>query len=127
MKSELPTTNTITVNPNNMANYLSVKLDAPTWINSYIAACSGDSGSGQFISNNKKLPEDVIDFRYILVALFTSGVEDKFRDKNGKLHEVPCGSYTYHRKTKKYLDTNGISESTTWPKNLNWIKQKSNI
>ena len=127
MKSELPTTNTITVNPNNLENYLYVKLDPPKWIDTYTQNCKGDSGSGQFISNNKQLPEDVMEFRYILVAIHESSTKDLFKDKNGKLHNVPCGAYTYSRKTKKYLKSIGVSISTTWAKHLNWIKQKSNI
>ena len=110
-----------------LLNYLYVKLDPPKWIDTYTQNCKGDSGSGQFISNNKQLPEDVMEFRYILVAIHESSTKDLFKDKNGKLHNVPCGAYTYSRKTKKYLKSIGVSISTTWAKHLNWIKQKSNI
>ena len=120
MKSNLPTTNTITINPDRMENYLIVKIPAPKWISSYLEVCRGDSGSGQFISDGH---------RYILVAVYTTYIPSyKYKYSLNKVkHEVPCGTNSYHKKSGKYLKTDTISESTTWHENLDWIKQKSNI
>ena len=132
MKSILPRTRTINFTPttNGMENYNSGWDPVPELVTSYMQSCAGDYGSGQFISNNV---HDYMDppteekLRYLLAGIYTMHKSDFFKDDNGNKYNVPCGSYAYDRKTKKYMESVSVSISTTNPKILNWIKGKSMI
>ena len=131
MKSKLPKTSTISFNPKDMKNYRPKYEKAPKGMVSFMQYCKGDSGSGQFISNNvnkyMNLPKDTGNLRYLLAGIFIKGFVDKFEDENGQTHLVPCGTYAYDEKTMKYLESTEVSMITTNQKILNWIKGKSNI
>ena len=98
---------------------------------SYMQGCKGDSGSGQFISNNvneyMNLPKDNGNLRYVLAAIDSKSTFPAEKDLNGKILEYPCGTFTYDPKLKTHKGTGGISISTTYHEILNWIKRKSNI
>ena len=131
MKSILPRTRTINFKPDDMKNYRTELEPVPEWITSYMQNCEGDSGSGQFISNNVNdymhPSKDIGKLRYLLAGIGATAQRDFFIDNNGIKHTVPCGSLAYDQKTKKYLESLDVSISTTNQKILNWIKKKSNI
>ena len=57
MKSKLPPTEIITINPDTLPSYQPEKEEVTRPISSYIMSCFGDSGAGQFISNGVNLKE----------------------------------------------------------------------
>ena len=136
MKSKLPDTEIVIFNKNNDYildwanmgdNYQPYKENAPKEIVTYHSACSGDSGSGQFVANDidpLKIKESLDELRYVLVAIFSGKFQKTFMH-NGELYNFPCGSYTWDNGEYKY--SSAESESTTWPENLRWIKKKANI
>ena len=103
--------------------------DPPIWAQSYIEACSGDSGSGQFITNGHEIqPQNFDKLKCILTSVYTSNYADTFLYA-GKTHGVPCGTYSYDAVESKlgrrvYYKTLGISQSTTHSDTLLWIKKK---
>ena len=139
MKSTLPDTEILIFNKNkddaldwaNMRdNYEGYKENAPKEIITYQSACSGDSGSGQFVTNNinpDKLKDSLDELRYVLVAIYFGGFGNSVKRnvKDVKEYKFPCGSYTWVN--GKYEHNNPTSESTTWSENLLWIKKKANI
>ena len=133
MKSKLPPTEIITINPDTLPSYQPEKEEVTRPISSYIMSCFGDSGAGQFISNGVNLKEGTIqnDPRYVLAAIGNLGIQkdhDEFADKNGKMHKFPCGTYTYDHQSGDYLQKwFPVSESITSPKNFKWIKKKLNL
>ena len=90
----------------------------PFLVPSYQEACNGDSGSGQFALTKGK--------KAVLVAIFRATSNEEFyRDGAGKRQEYPCGTFTW--RDKKFRYNYGVSESTTWIENLEWIKMRANI
>ena len=102
----------------------------PMWSQSYVDGCRGDSGSGQFITNGYELNHKHFDkLKCILTSVATTMDKDKF-SYGGKTYHVPCGTFSYDAKaskregTRKYFRTAGVSQSTTFPNTLAWIKEK---
>ena len=137
MKNQLPAADVVTLHSDGKSdidwdNYQVGKEDPPTTISSYSAGCSGDSGSGQFISNGFE-PENEEKFRFILSAIFTKKVGNTFKDDKGEEYKVPCGSYTFNNEAsyignRNYLQSYAISESITTPvSTLAWIKETAEI
>ena len=133
MKSKLPDTEIVIFNKNNDYkldwanmgdNYQPYKENAPKEIVTYQSACSGDSGSGQFVANDidpLKIKESLDELRYVLVAIYVGRINGDFQSK-GNTYEFPCGSYTWY--DGEYTQESGGSESTTWKENFDWIKRK---
>ena len=130
MKSKLPVTETITIDPDTLPRYQNDKEEVIRPRSVYISSCLGDSGAGQFISNGVNLKEGTIqnDPRYVLAAIDSYSHADQFADENGEMHRLPCGTYTYYHPSRDYLrEYDLVSESITWPKSFKWIKQKLNL
>ena len=136
MKNVLPVANVATFHSEensgiNWKNYQIGIEDPPMGVFSYATGCFGDSGSGQFITNGLDPKNDK--FRFILAAIYSSGVGDKF-EVNGVAHNMPCGANSFsHADTllngkKHYLQPRTISESITTPVHtLAWIKELAGI
>ena len=111
----------------NVGDYEFGEEKPPVGVESYPQNCAGDSGSGQFTASMSN--------RYTLVAIHTKILNDRdrFKDDKGDFPELPCGSYSYDARGSKdskgvyskrvYLQTHTMSESITYPKTLQWIKQ----
>ena len=107
----------------------------PVWSQSYVDGCLGDSGSGQFITNGYEInPKHFDKLKCILTSVATTMHKDKF-SYGGKKYDVPCGTFSYDAKAskrgsifnfkkRKYFRTTGVSQSTTFPNTLAWIKEK---
>ena len=103
------------------------KENPPSEITSYMDQCSGDSGSGNFISNDEEEDRfNIMNFKFILAAITTEAVYD-YIDVNGVFKELPCGSNTIDEYDDKTVVTGGVSISITWPKIFNWIKEKAQL
>ena len=155
MENDLPQTNTITFKKKghseiHLDSYYYRKVDPPKGNDMYREACSGDSGSGQFIQNNVEYtPENLSRFKYVQVAVFSRTVGDEF-DNGGKIYYMPCGSYFYNMKESKkenekdknkpfslnqnkpwskrvYSQSEDVSMKITSPKILRWIKTQAGI
>ena len=136
MKSKLPDTESIVFNSKNKKtldwanlknNYRVVRKEAPKGLQLYEAACSGDSGAGQFVTNGinpLEVDENLDELRYVLVAIYVGRINGDFQSK-GNTYEFPCGSYTWY--DGEYTQESGGSESTTWKENFDWIKRKITI
>ena len=136
MKSKLPDTESIVFNSKNKKtldwadlknNYRVVRKEAPKGLQLYEAACSGDSGAGQFVTNGinpLEVDENLDELRYVLVAIYVGRINGDFQSK-GNTYEFPCGSYTWY--DGEYTQESGESESTTWKENFDWIKRKITI
>ena len=136
MKNVLPVANVATLHSEensgiNWENYQIGIEDPPMDVFSYATGCFGDSGSGQFITNGLDPKNDK--FRFILAAIYSSGVGDKF-EVNGVAHNMPCGANSFSRADtllmgkKHYLQPHTISESITTPVDtLAWIKGLAGI
>ena len=116
--------------------YTEIDENPPIWARSYVAACDGDSGSGQFITNGYEIkPKNFEKLRCVLASVHTSRTSDKFLDHLGEERSVPCGTFTYDAKESKksgfkkniYFEAHDVSQKTTNTDTLNWIKQKANI
>ena len=143
MRSELPVTKTLTItlepdlkkNKRGKRNRHQLKNEhkffneqPPENARAYRQLCAGDSGSGYFMSSQTNLEtNDINDLKYTLTSITTTNVKEEFTDKNGNIHEVPCGAHTYHRKTGKYLEFAQYSQSLANPVISNWVKRKASI
>ena len=87
-------------------------------IPSYQAACSGDSGSGQFVFTTGG--------KAVLIAVYVGRTSiEYYEDESGEKQEYPCGTFTW--RDNKYRFKFGKSESTAWKENLDWIKMRAKI
>ena len=144
MEYQLPITKTITFEPDICVDYVDERdmvytannENPPVWAHSYMKACAGDSGSGQFITNGYEIkPEHFDNLRCVLTAVHTSRSSDKFQDDLGEKRSVPCGTYSYNAEESKksgfqkkiYIESQDVSQRTTNSDTLNWIKTKANI
>ena len=155
MDIQLPATKTLRFQSNGCVTYLDEYEEKdeqpPKGIESYKDGCKGDSGSGQFISNERSGMG--AKFRYVQIAVYTTGTGDQFVDNKGNAHTVPCGSYSYNAvesrrlnvpkvqvkcpkgpnllcpgtKKRAYLRSFSMSESTTYADTLHWIKSRTNL
>ena len=123
-------------------NYLDKKIAAPIENKSYREACSGDSGSGQFISNKVDYkPQNLDQFKFVQVAVETEAWRSKFKH-GGKTINVPCGTFSYDMEKSKeenakwgrkkwryreYYYTLSMAHQTTEVSNLEWIKNTAGI
>ena len=124
-------------------DYLEKKIAPPLGNTAYREGCSGDSGSGQFISNGVEYkPENMDRLKLVQVAIYSNTGATSFEHR-GKTYDVPCGTYSYDMKKSKrsneeknpglpwkireYYDTVSMSCKTTDPKALRWIKMKARI
>ena len=121
-------------------DYLDKKIAAPRENRSYRKACSGDSGSGQFVSNKVDYKQENLDrFKFIQVAIHTGSVLSEFKH-GGKEFEVPCGTYSYDMekskeynrgrknwKYREYYTSASISHKSTVVSALQWIKNTAKI
>ena len=111
--------------------YVVTKVDSPENLQSYIAGCHGDSGSGQFI-DAQITTDGSKGSQFALVAIYKGTQKDKFLH-NGKNYRVPCGTFSYdsigtQRENKPvYLKARGVSVSTTKLDILVWMKMKTGI
>ena len=155
MENDLPQTNTITFKKKghseiHLDKYYYRKVDPPKGNDVYREACSGDSGSGQFIKNNVEYtPENFDRFKYIQVAVYSWNSANILKH-GGKKYDLPCGSYTYNMNESKkenekgknepfamgkhkpwsmrvYSQSQSISMRITSPKILRWIKMQIGI
>ena len=111
--------------------YVVTKVEPPENLQSYIAGCHGDSGSGQFIDAEMNT-DDSKDLQYALAAIYKDTKRDRFLH-NGEYHNVPCGTYSYdtaasQRENRQvYLKARSVSVSTTNIDILVWIKMTTGI
>ena len=99
--------------------------EQPKEVFGYRQACSGESGAGFFIGNSES--EESVAFKYILASIHTTAARQDFEDDNGKMHQVPCGSYTWNRKKKRYLHYTQYSQSVAAAKIHDWVKARASI
>ena len=99
--------------------------EPPRDVFGYRQACSGESGAGFFIGNGAR--EESIAFKYILASIHTTAARQEFEDDNGETHQVPCGSYTWNRKKKRYLHYTQYSQSVAAAKIHDWVKARASI
>ena len=132
MKSDLPKTKIVT--------FIKQPGAEPTWnrpvfgvenaveyADSYRMICRGDSGSGQFITNEDVYESSTSDGSRMILAAIVSRNDyknDPFIDEHGNSHEIPCGTNYYDKKREKYLQNRAVSHSITWPKIHRWIKDQ---
>ena len=103
------------------------KENPPSEITSYMDQCGGDSGSGNFITNDEEEDRNnIMNFKFVLAATTTETVYD-YIDMNGDFKKLPCGSNTIDEYDDKTVVTGGVSISITWPKIFNWIKEKAQL
>ena len=105
------------------------KENPPSEITSYMDQCGGDSGSGNFITNDEEEDRNnIMNFKFVLAAITSETVYD-YIDINGVFQKVPCGSNTIDL-TIDGLDTvftGGVSTCITWPKIFKWIKERAQL
>ena len=95
----------------------------------YRVPCRGDSGSGQVvsISIDPKLPKS---FKYVLASIYTGTMQDN-ANVNGINMDMPCGAlaliYDFNSNRVDTLESQALAQSTSWPKILDWIKNKAKI
>ena len=143
MEIELPVTKIVTLKPGVCMDYLDDKdriytekdESPPVWAGQYRTGCGGDSGSGQFVTNGYKIkPENFHNLRCILTSVYTTSHSDLFTHQ-GEWYNVPCGTYSYNADESKksgyqdrvYFQAREVSQSTTYPDTLEWIKQKAKL
>ena len=121
-------------------DYLEKKIAAPIENKSYRVACSGDSGSGQFISNKVDYKQQNLDrFKFVQVAIHTEGGRSEFKH-GGEEFTVPCGTYSYDMekskeynrgrkkwKYREYYSTAVMAHKSTVASTLQWIKNTAKI
>ena len=128
MKSIPPNTKTlkVTLDENGqLTNQAFFSEEQPRNVYGYRQACSGESGAGFFIGNGAS--EESIAFKYILASIHTTAARQEFEDDNGKTHQVPCGSYTWNRKQKRYLHYTQYSQSLAAAKIHDWVKARASL
>ena len=128
MKSIPPNTKTlkVTLDENGqLTNQAFFSEEQPRNVYGYRQACSGESGAGFFIGNGAS--EESIAFKYILASIHTTAARQEFEDDNGETHEVPCGSYTWNRKKKRYLHYTQYSQSLAAAKIHDWVKARASL
>ena len=119
-----------------------LKVEPPIGNTAYREGCSGDSGSGQFVSNDVEYsPQNFARFKFVQVAIFTNTGARSF-EYGGETYEVPCGTYSYDKEESKRLNeekgykpwrireyyfTTSMSHKTIDPKALRWIKIRAGI
>ena len=144
MKTELPKTDTVEFmvkQPETLPDWNdpSFLLENPwTGADSYISPCTGDSGSGQFTTNQDtqgllgsdfdghRISTDE-SFKMILTGILsTLHRDDGIKDKNGKdiRDPVPCGTNLYSIKENKYFHSLGVTEAVSSPEIHQWITHK---
>ena len=147
MKYELPDTHTMVFKKRGISGvdlnkYYHRKVDPPKGHIAYRMGCGGDSGSGQFISNDVDYrPENLLRFKYFQVAVYTMDSINTFTH-GGKMYRMPCGTFSYNMRESKRLNDEGnyipwikrayyrnagISHKTTKRNVLLWIKIKAGI
>ena len=147
MAFELPDTHTMVFKKRGSSGihlnaYYHNKVEPPTENKAYRMSCGGDSGSGQFISNDVEYrPENLARFKYLQIAVDTTSTTNQFVH-GGKTYNLPCGSFSYNMKESKRLNEEGkyipwikrayywyagISHKTTKPNVLLWIKINAGI
>ena len=89
----------------------------PDHIFGYRVPCKGDSGSGQIFSTI------VNEFRFVIAAVLAGYDHDDVVDSNGKLVDLPCGTYSFDVVSNKFLDSVHFSQSVRWPPIFDWIKE----
>ena len=126
-------------------DYLEKKIAPPLGNTAYREGCGGDSGSGQFISNDVEYkPGNMDRLKLVQVAIFSNGGDTSF-EHGGESYYLPCGTYSYNMKESKrlneeknsglplpwqirdYYHTVSISHKTTGSEALRWIKIKAGI
>ena len=144
MENQLPVTKTVTLKPGVCMTYrderdrIYIEKDEypPVWADQYMTSCKGDSGAGQFVTNGYEIkPENFDSLKCILTSVSTSSHSDHFIDELGKKRNVPCGTYSYNAEESKklgfqeriYFQTRQVSQSTTYPDTLKWIKKKAKL
>ena len=143
MKTELPKTRSVKfmveqpgAEPTWNRPYFELE-DPWTGADSYISACFGDSGSGQFTTNqDTRLRKDFHDYktsatesiRMIITAIVTTGSsDDGIVDEKGvdiTPNGVPCGTNLYNATHNTYFQSLGVSEDVSSPKIHLWITNK---
>ena len=145
MENELPSTKIMIFKKKgkdgiHLDDYLDKKIAAPIENKSYREACSGDSGSGQFISNKVDYkPQNLDLFKYVQVAVETEAWRSKFKH-GGKTINVPCGTFSYDMEASKiantgrqtwkyreYFSTATMAHKSTVTSTLKWIKNTAGI
>merc|ERR1712136_94343 len=145
MENELPSTKIMVFkkkgkNGIHLDDYHEKEKAGPIDNVSYRETCSGDSGSGQFISNKVDYKQQNLDrFKFVQVAIATEGWHSKFKH-GGKEISVPCGTYSYDMEKSKisntgrkkwryreYYYTLSMAHQTTEVSNLEWIKNTAGI
>ena len=150
MKTELPRTDTVQFMVN--MDHFSVPNMVPNWnkpsfslenpwagAESYISPCDGDSGSGQFTTNQDtqgllynndfdghKISIDE-SFKMILTGILSIVyLDDGIKDKKGKVirDPVPCGTNLYSIKENKYFQSIGVTHAVGSPEVHQWITHK---
>ena len=98
-------------------------------IKGYRVPCRGDSGSGQVVSMSID-SKHVQSFKYVLVAVYSSTIEDNVVENGNHVH-MPCGSTAliHDSTTGKDVPHQSLARAlrTSWPEILDWIKNKANI
>ena len=136
MHNQIPATKELTFPNMGCLNYMLDKYDVenvkpPENVQSYIAGCHGDSGSGQFI-DAQITTDGSKDSQYTLVAIYKGTQKDKFFH-NGEYYRVPCGTFSYDSAASQrenrpiYLKARSVSVSTTNLDILVWIKMTTGI
>ena len=111
--------------------YVVTKVEPPENLQSYIAGCHGDSGSGQFI-DAQITTDGSKDSQFTLVAIYKGTQKDKFLH-NGEYYRVPCGTFSYDSAASQrenndvYLKARSVSVSITNLDILGWIKMRTGI
>ena len=145
MENELPSTKIMVFkkkgkNGIHLDDYHEKEVKAPLDITSYREVCSGDSGSGQFISNKIDYKQQNLEhFKFVQVGIATEVWRNKFKH-GGKEISVPCGTYSYDMekskiqntgfkkwKYREYYFTLSMAHKTTEISNLKWIKNTAGI
>ena len=93
---------------------------------SYISGCRGDSGSGQWITQDES-PSGANEQinRNVLVAIATKVFQGTYY-KNGKKEHGVCGADIPNINGEQLVSA-PVSIKTTYGKILTWIKRKANI
>ena len=131
MHNQLPETKLFNYISYKFEPYQVINVDPPENVQSYIAGCKEDSGSGQFI-DAEITTDGSKDTQYALAAIYKGTQKDRFLH-NGEYHRVPCGTFSYDTAASQrenrpvYLKARSVSVSTTKIDILVWIKMTTGI